>query len=286
MPRFEPHPERRAAIVTGASSGIGQATAELLGALGYPVVLAARRIDRLKATADAINSKGGEAVALPLDLAEPESIAAFARDAESAVGSIEVLISNAGDVQPITTVGAAPEEFARQMQINLLGAQALAHAVVPSMLQRRRGDVVFVTSEVALQPRTHMAAYVASKAGLEGFAHAMAMECEGTGVRVGIVRPGPSTTEQGTSWSEADVNEVVSSWSHWGFLRHNGALRPQELAHAIRAVIEAPKGTRYAVLEVQPEAPVTTPVDASFSDGATSSTSATEQNSNSQGEPQ
>jgi NADP-dependent 3-hydroxy acid dehydrogenase YdfG len=124
------------------------------------------------------------------------------------------------------------------------------------MLERQRGDVVFVTSEVAQSPRTHMAAYVASKAGLEGFAAAMAMECEGTGVRVGIVRPGPSSTEQGTTWSEDTINEVVASWYAWGLLRHDGSLRPTELAQAVLAVVSAPKGTRYAVLEVQPEAPV------------------------------
>ena len=124
------------------------------------------------------------------------------------------------------------------------------------MLERRRGDVVFVTSEVALQPRPHMAGYVASKAGLEGFARAMAMECEGTGVRVGIVRPGPSSTEQGSTWDAETIDEVVASWSHWGLMRHHGALRPDDLADAVLAMVTAPRGTRYAVLEVQPEAPV------------------------------
>lgn len=257
MPRFEPHPSRRAAIITGASSGIGRATAEALAAAGHPVVLGARRLERCDEVAASIRSAGGEAVALRLDLADPASIASFATAADEQLGPIEVLVSNAGDVQPITTVGAAPEEFTRQLQVNLLGAQALVHAVVPAMLDRRRGDVVFVTSEVALNPRTHMAAYVASKAGLEGFAQAMAMECEGTGVRVGIVRPGPSSTEQGTTWDEATINEVVASWDHWGLTRHSGALRPRELAQAVLAVVSAPRGTRYAVLEVQPEAPVT-----------------------------
>jgi NADP-dependent 3-hydroxy acid dehydrogenase YdfG len=257
MPRFDPHPERRAAIVTGASSGIGAATAAALAAAGHPVVLGARRVDRCEDLAAKIRAEGGEAVALELDLLDTASIDAFADAAEAELGPIEILVSNAGDVQPITTVGAAPEEFTRQLQVNLLGAQALVHRVVPHMLERRRGDVVFVTSEVALNPRTHMAAYVASKAGLEGFAAAMAMESEGTGVRVGIVRPGPSTTEQGTTWDEDTINEVVASWSHWGLLRHNGALRPSGLADAVLAMVSVPKGTRYAVLEVQPEAPVT-----------------------------
>lgn len=257
MPRFEPHPDRRAAIVTGASSGHGAATAAALAAAGHPVVLGARRLDRLEELAAKIVADGGQAVAARLDLADRASVSAFARQAEDAVGPIEVLVSNAGDVQPITTL-ADPTEFARQIQVNLLGAQALVHELVPQMVSRRRGDVVFVSSEVALEPRTHMAAYVASKAGLEGFARAMAMECEGTGVRVGIVRPGPSSTEQGTTWDADTINTVVASWNHWGLLRHDGAIRPTELAQAVVSMVSVPKGTRWAVLEVQPESPVAT----------------------------
>jgi len=256
MPRFEPHPERRAAVVTGASSGHGAAIAVALAQAGHPVVLGACRLDRLEDLAAKIVADGGEASAVELDLTDGDSITTFARRAESELGPIEILLSNAGDVQPLTTV-ADPAEFARQLQVNLLGAQALAHELVPLMVGRRRGDVVFVTSEVAETPRTHMAAYVASKAGLEGFARAMAMECEGTGVRVGIVRPGPSNTEQGSTWDLDSINAVVSSWQHWGLIRHDGAIRPVEFAQAVLAVVSAPKGTRYALLEVQPEAPVT-----------------------------
>ena len=78
MPRFAPHPERRAAVVTGASSGIGQATAVALAAAGHPVVLGARRVDRCEEIAAGIRAAGGEALALPLDLTDTESIAAFA----------------------------------------------------------------------------------------------------------------------------------------------------------------------------------------------------------------
>lgn len=262
MPRFDPHPERRAAIVTGASSGIGMATARALAGAGHPVVLGARRIDRLHDLAADLRSDGAEVLAVSLDLTRPESVAEFAERAESEMGPIEILVSNAGDVQPITTV-SSPDEFARQLQVNLLGAQALAHAVVPAMYERRRGDVVFVTSEVALSPRTHMAAYVASKAGLEGFAKAMAMEAEGSGVRVGILRPGPTSTEQGSTWDIDSINAVISSWTHWGMLRHDGAIRPKEMSDAVLAMVSVPRGTRWAVLEVQPEAPVVpvTPAD-------------------------
>ena len=84
MPRFEPHPDRRPALVTGASSGIGAATARALAAAGHPVVLAARRRDRLEELADSLVDDGGEAVAVPLDLADPASIDACADAARTA----------------------------------------------------------------------------------------------------------------------------------------------------------------------------------------------------------
>lgn len=262
MPRFEPHPERRTAVITGASSGIGRATAALLAERGHPVVLGARRVDRCTELAERIRADGGEAVAVPLDLLDGDSVKAFAATAEAELGPVEIVVSNAGDVQPITAVGADPDEFIRQLTVNLTAAQRLVHHLVPAMVERRRGDVVFVTSEVAVRPRTHMAGYVASKAGLEGLASAMRMELEGTGVRVGVVRPGPSSTEQGTTWDEASVNEVVSSWERWGMLRHDGAMRPGDVAAAIAAMVSVPRGTQFALLEVQPEAPVAPSVEA------------------------
>jgi NADP-dependent 3-hydroxy acid dehydrogenase YdfG len=271
MPRFHPHPPRRPAVVTGASSGIGRATAIALAALGHPVVLGARRTERCEAIAEEIRSEGGEAVALPLDLLDPPSIATFSKAAESAVGPIEVLVSNAGDVQPVSVVGAHPDEFVRQLTVNLIGAQCLVHHVVPGMVDRRRGDVVFVTSEVAVRPRTLMAGYVASKSGLEGLADAMRMEMEGTGVRVGVVRPGPSSTEQGSNWDPQMIDEAISSWTHWGQLRHHGTMRPSDVAAAIAAMVSVPRGTQFALLEVQPEAPVADPGPAAGSAASTPS---------------
>lgn len=255
MPRFAPHPGRRPALVTGASSGIGRATAVALAAAGHPVALGARRLDRCEQTVEEIRVSGGEAIALPLDLVDDASVAAFVKGAVDALGPLDVVVSNAGDVQPATAVDADPASFLAQLQVNLLGAQRLVHHAVPAMVDRQTGDVVFVTSEVARYPRPHTAAYVTSKAGLEGFAEVMGMELEGSGVRVGIVRPGPSSTEQGTTWSEGDVNRVVAAWDHWGLLRHSGSLRPADVAAAILAMVATPRGTQVTLLEVQPQAP-------------------------------
>lgn len=255
MPRFGSHPDRRPAAVTGASSGIGAAIATQLAEAGHPVVLGARRVERLEDLAAKLRAGGHEAAAVALDLTDEGSIAAFARRAEDAHGPIEVLVSNAGDVLPRTTIATEPATFTRQVHVNLLGAQALAHEVVPGMVERQRGDVVFVTSDVVRRPRPQMASYLTAKAGLEAMARVMQMELEGTGVRAGIVRPGPSSTEQGTTWSEAEVIEVVDEWNRWGLIRHDGALRPGDVARAVVAMVGQPRGTHLTLIEVEPEAP-------------------------------
>jgi len=256
MPRFPSHPERRAAVVTGSSSGIGLATALALAEAGHPVVLGARRLDRLEETAATLVAAGGEALALPLDLTDDGSIDAFAAAAQERMGPIEVVVSNAGEVFPATALDVDPSDFARQLQVNVVGAHRLVRGLGPSMVERQRGDIVFVTSDVVRVPRTYMAAYVTSKNALEGLARAMQMELEGTGVRASIVRPGPSTTEQGTSWSEGTVNEVIADWERWGVVRHSGALRPGDVARVVLAVISTPRGTHLTLVEVEPEAPV------------------------------
>ena len=255
MPRFPAHPERRTAVVTGASSGHGLATARLLAESGHPVVLGARRIDRLEATAAQLRADGCEALALPLDLTDDASVDRFAGRAEAELGPVEILVSNAGDVLPATALGVDPDDFVRQVQVNVLGAHRLASRLGQAMVERQRGDIVFVTSDVVRVPRTYMAAYVTSKHALEGLARAMQMELEGTGVRVGIVRPGPSSTEQGTTWSEETVVEVMADWERWGLLRHPGGLRGQDVARVVHAVVSTPRGTHLTLVEVEPEAP-------------------------------
>lgn len=257
MPRFDPHPDRRPALITGASSGIGAATAQALAAAGHPVILTARRVDRLEDLAAKLVADGAEAVALPLDLADDASIDACAAAAADRLGPIDVVVANAGQISSATALGSDPDEFARLVQINLLGTQRLLARLGPAMVERGHGDLVLVSSDVVMRPRTHMAAYVAAKAGVEGLVAAMRMELEGTGVRVGTVRPGPSSTEQGTDWSEETVLHIIPVWERWGLLRHDGALLPGNVADAIVAMVSAPKGTHLTLIEVQPEAPVT-----------------------------
>ncbi len=250
------HPARRPAVITGASSGIGAATAVALAAAGYPVILAARRTDVCEEIASVITQQGGEAIALSLDLADADSVAAFTVRALDAFGSVEILVSNAGDVLPRTALGTDTETFARQVEVNLLGAHRLVHALAPAMVERRRGDIVFVTSDVVGNPRPSMSSYVTSKWGLEGLARSMQMELEGTGVRASIVRPGPTMTGMGMTWDADVVVPLLDEWKRWGLVRHDGYLGPEAIAGAVVSAATAPRGTHLTLIDVQPEAPV------------------------------
>jgi NADP-dependent 3-hydroxy acid dehydrogenase YdfG len=250
------HPDRRPAVIAGASSGIGAAAALTLAAAGHPVVLGARRAEKCAEIARRILDNGGEAVAHFLDLADPDSVKDFTEAATRAVGDIEVVVSNAGRLALSAVHSVGTDEFACDVEVNLLGAHRLVRAFVPGMVARRRGDVVFVSSDVAGRARPFVSGYTASKWGLEGMAHAMQMELEGTGVRASIVRPGPTRSELGTDWSAEDLEFLIEKWLAWGHARHPRTLRPSVIADAILSVVSAPRGVHIGAIDVSPEAPI------------------------------
>ncbi|MBS9532502.1 SDR family oxidoreductase [Mycobacterium sp. M1] len=256
MPRFDAPPARRPAIVAGASSGIGAATAEELARRGFPVALGARRTDKLSELVATINDAGGEAVAFPLDVTDADSVKSFVAQSIDALGEIELLVSGAGDMVPGRIHEMSTEAFNDQIQVHLVGAQRLAAAVLPDMVARRRGDVIFVGSDVALRQRPHMGAYGAAKAALVAMVTNLQMELEGTGVRASIVHPGPTLTGMGWQLTAEQVGPMLEDWAKWGQARHSYFLRPADLARAIAFVAETPRGAHIVNMEVQPEAPL------------------------------
>lgn len=250
------HPERRPVVVTGASSGIGAATATVMAAAGYPVALGARRVEKLDEVAAAIREAGGECTVVPLDLTSPESVSEFATRVTADLGDVEAVVSNAGLVAPGAIVDVDTDRMAAEIDLNVLGAHRLVRAFLPGMVERQRGDLVLVSSDVAVRARPFMAAYAAGKWGLEGLGHALQMEMEGTGVRVSIVRPGPTWSEMGTDWSDSDAADVLTAWVKFGLARHPHFLKPTAIAQAITSVVSAPRGVHLNLVEVSPEAPV------------------------------
>jgi len=255
--RFPAHPERRPAVVSGASSGIGAATAVALAAAGFPVALGARRLDRLEKVAAQIREAGGEAFAHELDVTSDESVASFAAAAEAELGDIEVVVSNAGGMTPGPVLDVETAAVAHELDVNVLGSHRLLRRFVPSMVQRARGDFVVVSSDVVPNPRPGVVGYVSGKWGLEGLATIARMELEGTGVRVSLVRPGPVLTEIAAGWDPERIVGLVETWKTFGIGRHTGFLLDVHMAHAIVNVVSMPKGSYLPLVEVQPEAPVT-----------------------------
>jgi NAD(P)-dependent dehydrogenase (short-subunit alcohol dehydrogenase family) len=256
MPRFEPHPARRPTIVAGASSGIGAATATELAAHGFPVALGARRVDKLDELVAKIRADGGEAVGFHLDVTDPDSVKSFVHQATAELGDIELLVAGAGDTYFGRLHEISTESFESQIQIHLIGANRLTTAVLPGMVQRRRGDVIFVGSDVALRQRPHMGAYGAAKAALLAMVTNLQMELEGTGVRASIVHPGPTKTSMGWSLPAESIGPALEDWAKWGQARHDYFLRPTDLARAIAFVAQTPRGGFIANMELQPEAPL------------------------------
>jgi len=126
------------------------------------------------------------------------------------------------------------------------------------MLERQRGDLIFVGSDVALRQRPHMGAYGAAKAALTAMVTNFQMEFEGTGVRASIVHPGPTKTSMGWSLPAEQIGPALEDWAKWGQARHDYFLRASDLARAITFVAETPRGGFIANMELQPEAPLAT----------------------------
>lgn len=250
---FPAHPERRPVVVAGASSGIGAATAQTLAVLGHPVALGARRVEACADLAAKINADGGTAVAHALDTSSDESVAEFVAAVEQDLGEVEALVCSAAVLRPGRIIETDPDDFAREVNVNVLGVHRLVRALVPGMVERRRGDVVLVSSDTADQVRPFMSSYATTKWAIEGFARALRLETEGTGVRIGVVRPGPTMTGMGMDWNAEDTTMVLEGWGRFGFTRSGHFMTPDTVGDVISTMVRMPRGTMLPLVEVQPE---------------------------------
>ena len=181
----------RVAWVTGAGRGIGRATAIVLAGLGAAVAVSARtRVEVDEAAADAIE-RGGRAEALACDVSDWQTVIETVGQIESRLGPIDILVNNAGVLGPLApTWQTRPREWARAIEINLVGAYYCTRAVLPGMVARGRGSIVNVSSGAGSSAAPNWSAYAASKAGLDHFTRALAVELKDTGVRVISLHPG------------------------------------------------------------------------------------------------
>jgi NADP-dependent 3-hydroxy acid dehydrogenase YdfG len=178
----------RTAVVTGASSGIGAATAARLAEEGFDVVLGARRLDRLRSLADSIGGR-----ALRLDVTDPASVAEFA----AALERVDVLVNNAGGAFDAAPVADADlDSWARTYEVNVLGTVRVTKALLPALRSSGAGDVVFVSSTAGMVSYEGGASYTAAKHGVHTLAETLRLELNGEPVRVIEIAPGMVRTEE------------------------------------------------------------------------------------------
>ena len=187
----------KTALITGASSGLGEAYALKLASMGVKVILVARRADRLRELADRITAEHGiyAASVLPMDLSARDAGSTLAKILKGRGTQIDILINNAGFGQTINFTEEANEFIVEELTVNIHTLVELTHAFLPGMVERKDGIVINIASTAAYQSLPYMAVYGATKAFVLSFTEALWGENKSTGVKVLAVCPGPTATE-------------------------------------------------------------------------------------------
>lgn len=181
-------------LITGASSGLGAATALRCAAAGARLALAARSVEQLDALAATIRKAGGEAVSLPADVTKDAEVARLVEATVARFGRVDVLVNNAGFGVLNSIADAEVAELEAMLAVNLVGAARCARAVLPHMLARRQGQIINVASLAGLLGMRNFGYYGATKAGLVALTRTMQLDLTGTGVRCVAVCPGAART--------------------------------------------------------------------------------------------
>lgn len=183
------------AIVTGASQGIGAATALRLAERGFAVGLAARRPQGLVLAENRIRDAGGFAFVVPTDVTEPGQVSELVTESERRFGPVELLVNAAGAVHRAPLTSTSEADFDRLLDVNLKGTFLCTRAVLPGMIERRRGRIVNLAAMAGRIGAPRLTAYCASKWGVVGFTKATAEELRPAGISVFAVCPGSVDTE-------------------------------------------------------------------------------------------
>lgn len=232
MPGLNEDLQGTVAIVTGATSGIGQATALALAAAGAKVAVAGRREDRLEELAGKIEG----ALAVPTDVTDEAQCRALVERTKEELGSVDVLVNNAGVMLLGPIEGADTEDWRRMVAVNLLGLFYCTHAALPLMREQGGGDIVNVSSVAGRRATSFAGVYNATKFGVVGFSEALRQETVGSGIRVVVIEPGAVRTEL----IEQITNPVVREAAEKYIADMKEPLEADDIARAILYAVSQP----------------------------------------------
>jgi clavulanate-9-aldehyde reducatase len=238
----------RKALITGASSGIGEATALAMAREGAAVALGARRKDRLDEIVSRIQAQGGEAFAIEADVAEEQQARALVTSAHSELGGLDCLVNNAGLMLLGLVQDADPDEWRRMIDVNLLGLLYCTHAALPIMRDDGGGDIVNISSLAGRTARLGVGVYNMTKWGVVAFSEALRQEAMHIGVRVTCVEPGFVDTElQGHNANPLAVEGINRERE-----RIKDVLEADDVGRAIVYVVSQPKHVSLSEFIVRP----------------------------------
>lgn len=228
--------EDQVAIVTGASAGIGKATAIALANEGAQVTLAARRETELETVAEEIEADGGDAAVVPTDLRDKKQIASMVETTRETFGRLDILVNSAGSVyrEPVAT--ADPDEWRREIETTLLGLMTASQIAVTDMLEQGSGHIVNVSSLNARKAAPGASGYTASKFGVNGFSEALRQEVTTEGIRVTVIEPGAVDT----TMQPDEVREAMR------------LLEPADIANTIVFAVSQPEYVSVNDIQIRP----------------------------------
>jgi NADP-dependent 3-hydroxy acid dehydrogenase YdfG len=204
--------EGKVALVTGASSGIGEAVAVALAAQGAAVAIGARRADRLQALRDKLSSDGARVATVDLDVTDEAACRAAVADTRDHLGGLDILVNNAGVMLLGPILHADTEDWRRMVTTNVLGLMYMTHAALPHLVEQGSGDIVQVSSVAGRVARLGSGAYNASKWAVNAFSESLRQEVTEKGVRVCLVEPGLVDTELTDHITHAETKQSTEKW--------------------------------------------------------------------------
>jgi NADP-dependent 3-hydroxy acid dehydrogenase YdfG len=237
----------RVALVTGASSGIGEATALIFAKAGAKVAIAARRKDRLEALAAKIQAMGGEALAIEADFAAEAQAQSAVRQTESHFGRADILVNNAGVMYLEPVAEADLGRWRHMFELNVLGLIAASQAAVAGMKQRRDGHIVNVSSTAGRFANPMGAGYSATKFAVVAFSEALRKEVYSDNIRVTIIEPGVVQTELREHIAHAGVQKSINAWAD-GMQQ----LQSEDIARAILFAVSQPPHVNINEILIRP----------------------------------
>lgn len=215
-------------IITGASSGIGAATARALARLGCRLTLAARSAEKLRALAEEL---GTETLDVPTDVTVSADVARMVAQTQERFGRIDVLFANAGIYIPGQVAEGDPDAWANLMNVNIDGVLRSVHTVLPAMMAQKSGDILITSSISGFIDIEWEPVYSASKHAIQGFVHTLRRQVAPHGIRVGAIAPGMVANELWGFTNPADIDQKV---------KERASLRSEDVAEAVVFMLSQP----------------------------------------------